>query len=63
MAKPLQGQRWNLTANEISSETEKLLQESRSVYDIVADVGIKDVTFDNVVKPLADMDSSFAVLR
>ncbi|XP_069128024.1 thimet oligopeptidase-like [Argopecten irradians] len=55
--------RWDLTTQSIEKETTSLIEKSKSVYDAVGSLSKDSVTYDNVVKVLADNDCDYAVLR
>nr|CAB3266951.1 thimet oligopeptidase [Phallusia mammillata] len=54
---------WNMTADEIASSAEKLMQDTRNVYDQVAMVPKNEENFNNTVKVVADFDSSSSIQR
>ena len=63
MAEPIQGQRWDLSAEEIASKTEDLIKETQDVYDTVAKVNVEDANFANTIKPIVDSDCLFDGVR
>ncbi|XP_045158245.2 thimet oligopeptidase-like [Mercenaria mercenaria] len=54
---------WKLTQELIEKSTEELITKNKAIYDTVGAVNANDVTYENVVKPLVDLDREYAVER
>lgn len=53
----IQGLRWDLSPAEIKSATEKIIQRSKNVLDSVAQLPQDKVSFDSVIRPLAEEEA------
>ncbi|XP_072173264.1 thimet oligopeptidase-like [Diadema setosum] len=65
MAKHLSANRlcWDLTPEDIKTQAEGLIKSSLAVYDAVGSVPKDQLTFNNVIKALADNDCEYGVKR
>ncbi|XP_030075062.1 thimet oligopeptidase [Microcaecilia unicolor] len=55
--------RWDLTAEQISAMTTELIQKCKEVYDKVGLQDLSDVSYENTLKVLADMEVDYTVQR
>nr|XP_033812064.1 thimet oligopeptidase [Geotrypetes seraphini] len=55
--------RWDLTAEQISAMTTELIQNCTEVYDRVGSQDLSDVSYENTLKLLADMEVDYRVQR
>ncbi|XP_071496842.1 thimet oligopeptidase-like [Diadema antillarum] len=65
MAKHLSANRlrWDLTPEDIKTQAEELKKSSLAVYDAVGSVPKDQLTFNNIIKALADNDCEYGVKR
>ncbi|XP_036703099.1 thimet oligopeptidase isoform X4 [Balaenoptera musculus] len=55
--------RWDLSAQQIGELTTKLIEETKRVYDHVGSQELQDVSYENTLKALADVEVSYTVQR
>ncbi|KAK7889201.1 hypothetical protein WMY93_024761 [Mugilogobius chulae] len=55
--------RWDLTPEQISELSEKLISDTKKVYDAVGALALEDVNFNNTLKALADVEVEYTVQR
>ncbi|XP_013398573.1 thimet oligopeptidase isoform X1 [Lingula anatina] len=63
MAAPGNRLRWDLTAEDIPVKAEELIKKSRAVYDAVGALKPEEISYDRVIKALADNNREYAVER
>lgn len=63
MASPGNRLRFDLTVEDINKQAEKLMQDSKDVYDAVGAVKAGEVTFENVIQALAENDINYSTER
>ena len=54
---------WCYSVEDIATKTDKLINETKSIYDDISAIPLSKVTFDNVIKRIGDVDSSYATIR
>ena len=54
---------WNYTSDEILSKAEKLIENTKTIYDKIGAIPLSEVSFENTIKSIADSDCEFAVVR
>lgn len=59
----LKGLSWSLTPEEIAMKTDELIANTKKTVDVIAQVDLKEVTCENVMKPLADLETEFTISR
>ncbi|XP_073659625.1 thimet oligopeptidase isoform X5 [Tursiops truncatus] len=55
--------RWDLSAQQIGELTTELIEETKRVYDRVGSQELQDVSYENTLKALADVEVSYTVQR
>ncbi|CAL9695045.1 unnamed protein product [Knipowitschia caucasica] len=55
--------RWDLTPQQILDLSHKLISDTKKVYDVVGELPLEDVSFDNTLKALADVEVEYTVQR
>ncbi|XP_051875511.1 neurolysin, mitochondrial-like isoform X2 [Pristis pectinata] len=53
--------RWDLTADQVKTRTDALIHRTLQVYDSVGTLEIGEVTYENTLKVLADVESEYVV--
>uniref|UniRef100_A0AAV2KRN9 Uncharacterized protein n=1 Tax=Knipowitschia caucasica TaxID=637954 RepID=A0AAV2KRN9_KNICA len=51
--------RWDLTPQQILDLSHKLISDTKKVYDVVGELPLEDVSFDNTLKALADVEVEY----
>ncbi|XP_057566080.1 thimet oligopeptidase [Hippopotamus amphibius kiboko] len=55
--------RWDLSAQQIGELTTELIEQTKRVYDRVGSQELQDVSYENTLKALADVEVSYTVQR
>lgn len=51
--------RWDLNPDQINQLTDKLIRDTKKVYDGVGELDLDSVTFENTLKALADVEVEY----
>ncbi|XP_061152477.1 thimet oligopeptidase isoform X2 [Syngnathus typhle] len=60
---PVNRLRWDLSAEQIQQAADRLMEDTKRVYDAVGALDLDAVTFQNTVKALADVEVDYTVER